>query len=171
MPFVESDISDGRHTLAHRRVSGFDRSDARLGDPEGGELDPGRHAFGKGLLLSLGPLGQGHAADRTVARLILHDAGMHRAIELNASGHGGMFRRGPVPLLVIVPDRIPEAKDQARRGHQGDESQPQFNDLDHHPELLPPRQWSFFAQDGIGGDSFEVFAMRMVLRGHDRSLP
>ena len=82
-----------------------------------------------------------------------------------------MFRRGPVPLLVVVPDRVPVGKDQARRRHQGDESQPQFDHLDDQAELLPPRQWSFFARDGIGGDIFEVFAMRMVLRGHDRSLP
>ena len=85
----------------------------------------------------------------------------------NAGSRGKLLALRSGVLLVVVPERVPVGEDQAGHRHQGDEPEPQLDDLDDQAELLPARQGWFLAQNRIWDDMLKLAAIRKVLRGHD----
>ena len=60
-----------------------------------------------------------------------------------SGSRGDVLARGPGVLLVVVPERVPVGEHQAGHRHEGDEPQPQLDDLDDQAELLPAGQGDF----------------------------
>ena len=139
-PLVEGDGADRGDGLGKRGVGDLARLDSGLGHPHRAEGEPGDDARRERLLLADLPLRQRHPADGAAPRLRLDDRRVHRAVVFDVGRRGVGLARRAGPLLVVVPDRVPIAEDQACRGHDRDEAEPELDDLHHHPELLPPRE-------------------------------